>query len=107
MVQSHRIAPAPFQRGPSAPETHAPAISPSLRDKGMSWVKKIANEDPPPVDCSIYRLPVNDGKNSPMGPCGILQHCGAGCRWGQEQPGGTTKLYSSEAVPRKTLTMIN
>lgn len=66
MAQSHRTAPAPFWRGPSGPETHAAAISPSLRDKGMSWVNKIANGDPPPVDCCIYRLPVNHEKNGSL-----------------------------------------
>lgn len=73
----------------------------------MSWVKKAANGDPPPVDCCIYRVPVNHGKNSPMGPCSILQHRGAGYHQLQGQPGGTMKPWSSEAVPRKTLTMIN
>lgn len=108
MARSHKTAPAPFRRGPSEPEIHAAAISPPLRDNGMSWVKKIANGDPPPVDCCIYRLPVDHGKNNPMGPCSILQHCGAGCHWGQgQQPGGTTKPCFSQVVPRNTLTMIN
>lgn len=49
MARSHRNAPAPFQRGPSGPENHAPAISPSLRVKGRSRVKQMANGDPPPV----------------------------------------------------------
>lgn len=48
---AQRSAPTPFRRGSRGPETHALAISPSLGDKGMSQVKKIANGDPPPVDC--------------------------------------------------------
>lgn len=59
-LPQHHFGEDPVDLGLRQPEAHAPATSPSLRDKGMSWVKKAANGDPPPVDCCIYLQSPNE-----------------------------------------------